>query len=63
MHINYQLFAVDLGLNPIEQVLIVFCIIAFFVMFGIASSKGDYQGLIKTTLANDQRNRDKKNKK
>ncbi len=32
----------------------------FVVMFGFASAKGDFQGLIDTTLKNDQVNREKK---
>ncbi len=34
--------------------------ISFIIMFGIASTKGDYQGLIKTTLENDAAQRKKK---
>ena len=32
-------------------------VIGFIVMFGIASAKGDYQSLIKTTLENDENQR------
>ena len=34
--------------------------LGFVVMFGLASAKGDFQGLIDTTLKNDQVNREKK---
>ena len=32
----------------------------FLIMFAIASSKGDYQGLVDSTLKNDALNRQKK---
>ncbi len=35
--------------------------IGFIIMFGLASAKGDYQGLAKTTLDNDQSRRNQKN--
>ena len=38
----------------------IFCGIAFIAMFGLASAKGDYQGLIDTTLNNDALSREKK---
>tara|TARA_Y100001968_G_C18968040_1_gene530932 strand:- start:286 stop:462 length:177 start_codon:yes stop_codon:yes gene_type:complete len=53
---NY-LFAVSLGLSPIEIAAISISTIGFIAMFGIASAKGDFQGLIKTTLENDATNR------
>ena len=50
-------FAVSLGLSPIEIAAIVISGVGFIIMFGIASAKGDFQGLIKTTLENDATNR------
>ncbi len=56
------LFSVALALSPLEVAVIVISGMAFLVMFGIASAKGGFQDLVKTTLANDEsrRNRDKK---
>tara|TARA_Y100001968_G_scaffold167223_1_gene153169 strand:- start:1827 stop:1991 length:165 start_codon:yes stop_codon:yes gene_type:complete len=34
--------------------------LGFAILFGIASAKGDFHGLIDTTLKNDQINREKK---
>ena len=58
------LFAVALNMGPAAWIATVISVIGFLVMFGIASAKGDYQGLAKTTLENDQliRNQRKKNK-
>ena len=56
---NY-LFAVSLGLGPIEIAVISISAIGFIAMFGIASAKGDFQGLIKTTLENDATNRNQR---
>tara|TARA_B100000700_G_C14522999_1_gene613969 strand:- start:380 stop:562 length:183 start_codon:yes stop_codon:yes gene_type:complete len=55
-------FSVALGLGNLEIALITISSISFIVMFGIASAKGDYQGLIKSTLEQDkaQRNNIKK---
>tara|TARA_B100000700_G_C14589234_1_gene643776 strand:+ start:245 stop:421 length:177 start_codon:yes stop_codon:yes gene_type:complete len=53
-------FAVSLGLSPIEIAAIVISGVGFIIMFGIASAKGDFQGLIKTTLENDATNRENK---
>ena len=55
-----HVFAVSLELNPIEIAAIVISGLGFVVMFGIASAKGDFQGLIQTTLANDAANRKSK---
>ena len=59
---NY-LFGIELGLNSLEISAAVFSGLAFVIMFGIASAKGDYQGLIKTTLDNDAINRKMKEAK
>tara|TARA_Y100001968_G_scaffold189403_1_gene173599 strand:- start:399 stop:581 length:183 start_codon:yes stop_codon:yes gene_type:complete len=53
-------FAIALRLNPIEITAAVFSGIAFLVMFGVASAKGDFQGLIKSTLENDEANRNRR---
>ncbi|WP_320677156.1 hypothetical protein [Prochlorococcus sp. MIT 1300] len=55
-------FSVALALSPLEVTVIVISGMSFLVMFGIASAKGGFQDLVKTTLANDEsrRNRDKK---
>ena len=52
--------AIALGLNPIEITAAVFSGLAFIIMFAIASAKGDFQGLIKTTLENDAASRKRK---
>ena len=53
-------FAVSLGLNPLEIAAIVVSSLGFIIMFGIASAKGDFQGLITATLKNDALNRQNK---
>mgnify|MGYP001173687992 FL=1 len=53
-------FAVSLGLNPLEIAAIVVSGLGFIIMFGIASAKGDFQGLITATLKNDALNRQNK---
>ena len=53
-------FAVSLGLNPLEIAAIVVSGLGFIIMFGIASVKGDFQGLIPATLKNDALNRQNK---
>ena len=45
--------AVALNLSPIETVVVVISVVGFLSMFGIASAKGGYQDLVKTTLSND----------
>ena len=50
-------FAVELGLGNVEIGLIVVSVLGFLIMFGISSAKGDYQGLIKSTLAKDEAQR------
>tara|TARA_B100000700_G_C14787462_1_gene734212 strand:+ start:191 stop:364 length:174 start_codon:yes stop_codon:yes gene_type:complete len=49
--------AIALGLGPVGISAAVFSGLAFLIMFGIASAKGDFQGLVKTTLENDAANR------
>ena len=53
------LFSVSLALGPLEIGAITISGLGFLIMFGLASTKGDYQGLIKSTLAQDQANREK----
>lgn len=54
------LFLVAIVMGPVGWTLTIGSALAFLVMFGIASVKGDFQGLIKTTLANDAANRKKR---
>ena len=56
------IFAVDLALSPLSVGAIVVSGISFVVMFGIASAKGGYQDLVKTTLDNDAAQREKTKK-
>ena len=53
------LFLVSLGLSSVEITLIAICSLVFLITFGIASAKGDYQGLINATLESDRSNRGK----
>ena len=55
------LFAVALDMGPAEWSVVVISVVGFLAMFGIASAKGDYQGLIKSTLALDEAKRKKRN--
>tara|TARA_Y100001968_G_scaffold205253_1_gene188489 strand:+ start:725 stop:913 length:189 start_codon:yes stop_codon:yes gene_type:complete len=55
----YSIFATDLGLSPLSIGAIVISGVSFIVMFGIASAKGGYEELIKTTLDNDAANRER----
>ena len=55
-------FAVALDLSPIEIITISISVIAFLIMFGLSSVKGDYQGLISSTLAQDEKQRQKRSK-
>lgn len=48
---NIFVFAVSLGLGPLEKFVIVFSGITFVVTFGIASAKGDQKGMIESMLA------------
>ena len=53
-------FATDLNLSPLATGAIVISGVSFLVMFGIASAKGGFQELVKTTLENDAAQRSKK---
>ncbi len=50
-------FAVALNLGPLEIGAISISVIGFAIMFGLSSAKGDYQGLIKSTLDQDEAKR------
>ncbi len=50
-------FAVAIEMGPAAFVVTFISVAGFLIMFGLASVKGDYQGLVKTTLENDQINR------
>tara|TARA_B100000700_G_C14937088_1_gene804870 strand:- start:380 stop:559 length:180 start_codon:yes stop_codon:yes gene_type:complete len=52
------IFATDLNLSPLTISAIAISSFGFVVMFGIASAKGGFEDLIKTTLENDKKNRD-----
>ncbi len=52
---NLFLTAIERG--PLGWSVTIFSGVAFLVMFGFASAKGDFQGLIEATLLNDQSNR------
>ncbi|WP_269607926.1 hypothetical protein [Prochlorococcus marinus] len=47
-------------MNPLEIAVIIIAGLGFLLMFGISSAKGGYQDLIKTTLDNDERKRQKR---
>ena len=53
-----NLFAVEMGLGPLEIAVIAIAGFGFILMFGLSSAKGGYKDLIDTTLKNDQ---DKRN--
>ena len=55
-----QFFAIALGLDGVQIAVILISGISFLLMFGIASAKGDFQGLVKTTLENDESQRRRK---
>jgi len=48
------LFAVNLDMGFAAWAATIISVIGFITMFGLASIKGDYQDLIKTTLKNDE---------
>ena len=57
------LFAIPLQLGTGTWIVTIIASLGFIIMFGISSSLGDYQGLVKTTLENDAISRaNKKNK-
>ena len=52
-----------LNLSPLEIGVITISGLGFIVMFGLASAKGGYQDLNKTTLGNDEAIRAQQKKK
>ena len=52
-----------LVLSPLEISVAFISGLGFIVMFGLASAKGDFQGLIKTTLDNDEAKRNQRGQK
>ncbi len=55
-----MIFSVALGLHPLEMTVILIAGVGFLLMFGYSSAKGGYQDLIKTTLDNDEKRRQRK---
>ncbi len=55
-----SIFGIALDLSPIEIIVVAFAAFSFLILFGLSSVKGDYKGLISTTLANDADRRNKK---
>ena len=49
-----NIFAIALEIGSAGWITIAVSGLGFIIMFGIASAKGDYQGLAKTTLKNDE---------
>ena len=48
---NYSLFfGIALDLGPIAWIVTIVSGLAFIVMFGISSAKGDYKGIIDSTI-------------
>tara|TARA_Y100001968_G_scaffold283057_1_gene281347 strand:+ start:219 stop:407 length:189 start_codon:yes stop_codon:yes gene_type:complete len=61
---TYPLFAIPLNMGTGTWAITIIAGLGFIVMFAISSAGGDYQGLINTTLENDELAREKrKNKK
>ena len=52
-------FAIALNMGTGAWIAAIVSGLGFIVMFGLASAKGDYQGLIDTTLKNDEIQREK----
>ena len=53
---NY-IFAIPLNLGIGTWSVISFASLGFVIMFGISSAKGDFQGLVSSTLENDAKSR------
>ena len=54
------LFAIPLNMGTGTWIVTIVAGLGFIVMFGLASARGDYQGLINTTLENDALAREKR---
>ena len=52
-----MIFAIPLNLGVTTWSVIGIASLGFLIMFGISSAMGDFQGLISTTLENDQKSR------
>tara|TARA_Y100001968_G_scaffold311683_1_gene334028 strand:- start:163 stop:351 length:189 start_codon:yes stop_codon:yes gene_type:complete len=48
------LFAIPLNMGTGTWIVTIIAGLGFIVMFGLSSAGGDYQGLINTTLENDE---------
>ena len=57
------LFSVALNMGKVTWGVTIFSGLAFIGMFALASAKGDYQGLINTTLENDALARERRKNK
>ncbi len=57
------LFAIPLNMGTGTWAVTIIAGLGFIVMFGISSAGGDYQGLINTTLKNDELARENRGKK
>ena len=57
------LFAIPLNMGTGTWIVTIIAGLSFVVMFGLASAGGDYQGLINTTLKNDELAREDRKKK
>ena len=57
------LFALPLNMGTGTWIVTIVAGLGFLVMFGLASARGDYQGLINTTLENDALAREKRKDK
>ncbi len=57
------IFAIAINMGIGGWIAAIISALGFVIMFGIASSMGDYQGLIQTTLNNDAIQRDRKKAK
>ncbi len=60
---SYPLFAIPLNMGTGTWAVTIIAGLGFVVMFGISSAGGDYQGLINTTLKNDELAREDRKKK
>ena len=56
------IFAVPMNLGIATWSVIVLASLSFIAMFAISSAKGDFQGLISTTLENDAKSRSLRHK-
>ena len=57
-----HIFAIPLNLGLATWSVIAIASVGFIIMFGLSSAFGDFQGLISTTLENDAKSRENRNK-